>query len=246
MEKRPACRGSVARSKATSTKAASAHDLWQVPRLAIPTLLRRRRCHKMIDMTQSRWVGLQNVEESHRADPISFSIPRSDQRTSLQVGHLVKLIFTADPPSARGLTAERMWVAVQEVRDGRFVGALDNQPSFITNLQPGDAVHFGPEHVAALYTSPSGLKVPYRQFALVSRDLFDDGQFPVEAHRVPPATDDSSGWVVLTRPGDRDPSVRILVQELVARFRILDSILDEPVGTRWGWDSDRLEYVARP
>jgi hypothetical protein len=200
----------------------------------------------MSGMAVSRWAGLQNVETLHRADPVTFSIPRSDQRVSLQVGDLVKLIFTADPPSPAGLTAERMWVAVHDVSDGRFVGLLDNQPSFIADLKPGDAVHFGPEHVAALYTSPSGLRVPYRQFALVSRDLFDDGAFPVEAHRIPPETADSSGWVVLSTSGHRDALARILVQALVARFRILDSILDEPVGTRWAWDSDRLEYVARP
>jgi hypothetical protein len=199
----------------------------------------------MNDVAQSRWVSLQNVEESHRADPVAFSIPRSDQRASLQVGNLVKLIFIADPPSPRGLTAERMWVAVQEVRDGRYVGSLDNQPSFIADLEPGDTVHFGPEHVAALYTSPTGLRVPYRQFAWVSRDLFDAGAFPIEAHRVQPETADSSGWVVLSTPDNRDALEPILVQELVARFRILDSILDEPVGTRWTWDADRLEYVVK-
>jgi hypothetical protein len=200
----------------------------------------------MSDMAASRWVGLESVEERHRADPVTFSIPRSDQRASLQVGDLVKLIFTADPPSSAGLTAERMWVEVREVCEGRFVGALDNQPSFIADLEPGDAVHFGPEHVAALYASPSGLTVPYQLFAMVTRDVLDDGEFPVEAYRTSPEAGDSSGWVVVSGRGDRDALARILVQDLVARFRILDSILDEPVGTRWGWDRDRLEYVARP
>jgi hypothetical protein len=64
----------------------------------------------------SRWIGLQNVETSHRRDPITFSIPRSDQREALKAGDLVKLIFQADPPSPAGLTAERMWVEVREVQ----------------------------------------------------------------------------------------------------------------------------------
>ena len=62
----------------------------------------------MNDVAQSRWVSLQNVEESHRANPVAFSIPRSDQRASLQVGNLVKLIFIADPPSPKELTAEQI------------------------------------------------------------------------------------------------------------------------------------------
>jgi hypothetical protein len=63
-------------------------------------------------MTKSRWVGLLNVEHSHRNAPRTFSIPRSDQRTQLKPGDLVKLVFEADPPSSTGLNAERMWVTV--------------------------------------------------------------------------------------------------------------------------------------
>jgi hypothetical protein len=33
----------------------------------------------MSGMAVSRWAGLQNVETVHRADPVTFSIPRSDR-----------------------------------------------------------------------------------------------------------------------------------------------------------------------
>jgi hypothetical protein len=191
----------------------------------------------------SHWIGLQNVEMSHRRDPITFSIPRSDQRTALKLGDLVKLIFEADPPSAAGLTAERMWVEVREVHGRVFVGALDNQPSFIAGLQPGDAVRFGPEHVAALQSSPSGLVVPYRQLALITRDIAESEQFPIEARRLQPTADDSSGWILSSGKGDDGDLRPALVGDLVARFRILDSILDEPVGTAWRWNDERLEYI---
>jgi hypothetical protein len=196
----------------------------------------------------SRWVGLLDVEARRRTSPITFSIPRSDQRASLQVGALVKLIFEADPPSATGLTAERMWVEMREVRDGRFVGALDNEPSFIVDLEPGDAVHFGPEHVAAIYDSPSGLQIPFAKFALVTRDVFEDRRFPVEAYRVEPTAEDSSGWTLIGPEGDAGDTGdlrRVLVGDLIEWFRTLDSILDEPVGTRWTWNPERLEYERR-
>lgn len=196
-------------------------------------------------MTASRWIGLQNVEESHRAAPITFSIPRSDQRASLQVGDLVKLIFEADPPASTGLTAERMWVEVREARDGRFVGSLDNRPAFIADLEPGATVHFGPEHVAAIYASASGLAIPYAHFARVTRDVFEERRFPIEAHRVEPTADDCSGWVLSGEGGDAGDLKRVLVRDLIEWFRILDTILDEPVGTRWVWSPERLEYVRR-
>lgn len=142
-------------------------------------------------MTGPQWVGLQNVEASHREAPRTFSIPRSDQRSRLNVGDLVKLVFEADRPSAKGFTAERMWVEVREIRPSGFVGALDSQPSFISNLQPGDQVEFGPEHVAALRSSASGLELPFGQFALVSRDVAEGESWPAEAYRQVAAAVDS-------------------------------------------------------
>jgi Uncharacterized protein conserved in bacteria (DUF2314) len=194
----------------------------------------------------SRWIGLQDVEAAHRRDPITFSIPRSDQREALKVGDLVKLIFEADPPSPAGLTAERMWVEVREVHGQAFVGSLDNQPSFISDLQPGAVVRFGPEHVATLHTSPTGLRVPYGQSASVSRDVAENGDFPVNARRLEPTAASSSGWILSGRHGEGRGLVSALVDDLIARFRILDSVLDEPVGTSWRWSSERLEYLRGP
>jgi hypothetical protein len=196
-------------------------------------------------MTAPRWIGLQNVEVLHSRSPISFSIPRSDQRRRLKVGDLVKLVFEADRPSATGLTAERMWVEVRAIRDSTFVGALDNTPSFLSNLQPGELITFGPEHVAALQFSPSGLDLPFGLSAIASADLADGRAFPTEAYRESPSDTNSSGWVVLSESGSVG-LVPMQVNDLIARFRILDSILDEPVGTRWRWDSDALEYVRGP
>jgi hypothetical protein len=209
-------------------------------------LCRRHRSEDhALRMKTPRWIGLLDVEALRREAPLTFSIPRSDQRASLKVGDLVKLIFEAEPPSSTGLTAERMWVEVREVGDGRFVGSLDNQPSFIADLEPGATVRFGPEHVAAIYDSPLGLEIPYAKFALVTRDVFEDRRFPIEAHRVEPTAEDSSGWILIGPDGDAGDLRPVLVGDLIEWFRSLDSILDEPVGTRWAWNPERLEYVRR-
>jgi hypothetical protein len=197
-------------------------------------------------MTESRWVRLQNVELSHRRSPISFSIPRSEQRKNLNLGDLVKLVFEADHPSPTGLTAERMWVEVRAIQGSTFVGALDNTPSFLSNLQPGDLITFGPEHVAALQFSPSGLDLPHGLTAVASADLFAGRAFPTAAYREPPSDTNSSGWVILSDAGAGVGLVPRQVNDLIASFRILDSILDEPVGTRWRWDSESLEYIGGP
>ena len=196
-------------------------------------------------MTEARWVGLDDVEEAHRRAPRTFSIPRSDQRSALKVGDMVKLVFLADRPSSEGHTAERMWVEVTEVGDGTYVGALDNQPTFLSGLNPGDSVTFEARHVAAQWRSPSGLDVPYQQTARVSRAVVEAERWPAWAERTPTADSSWSGWTILAE-GEVTSGADLLslrVDELVRRFRILDSVLDEPYGTRWRWDSERLEYV---
>jgi hypothetical protein len=81
---------------------------------------------------------------------------------------------------------------------------------------------------------------------LITRDIAESGQLPVEARRMPPTAKDSSGWILSGRNGDGRALQPALVDYLIARFRILDSILDEPVGTAWQWDVESLEYVRIP
>jgi hypothetical protein len=197
-------------------------------------------------MTAPKWLGLQDVVAAHRAAPRTYSIPRADQRTRLRVGDVVKLVFEVDLPAHNGPTAERMWVEVREVWRDRYVGALDNQPSFISDLKPGDLIEFGPEHVNALYRSSSGLALPHGLFALVSVDVATGGAWPTEARREPPMSPESSGWVVRGPKGDDSELVQMPIDDLLQQFRVLDSVLDEPVGSRWIWDVSELEYRHQP
>lgn len=194
-------------------------------------------------MQQPRWTGLKDVEAAHREAPRTFSIPRSDQRRSLRPGDVAKLVFEADRPSDRGFTAERMWVEVREVRPGGYAGELSNHPSFLAGLEPGARVTFGPQHVAALEVSPSGLDLPYGLHARVSPEIARDEGWPMAAVRHPPAGIDSSGWIVLAHDESDRELVPMLVDDLLYQYPVLDSILDEPVGTSWRWDDEALEYV---
>jgi hypothetical protein len=193
-------------------------------------------------MTEPRWVGLQDAEAAHREAPRTFSIPRSDQRNGLRPGDRVKLVFEADRPSPSGFTAERMWVEVREVRPGGYVGELANHPAFLAGLRPGTMVEFGARHVAALQDSPSGLELPCGLYARVSPGIAQGREWPVAAFRTPTAPD-SSGWVVLASEEPGAGLVPMLIDDLIDQYRVLDSILDEPVGTGWRWDPDTLEYV---
>jgi hypothetical protein len=195
---------------------------------------------------------LQDVEAEHRLHPRTYSIPRSEQRLVLKVGQLVKLVFLVDPQTSGGATGERMWVCVKEAKDGQYIGSLDNKPRIITTLNLGDDIHFGPEHVAALDCHPEGYRLPYGKYAIVNKSILDEGGWPSRVIRNPPPDDSFSGWWILTgkesqaEMTDHNNFEPILVDELISQFRVLDSVLDEPVGTQWEWSDSESEYVRAP
>jgi hypothetical protein len=160
----------------------------------------------------------------------------------LRPGDVVKLVFEADRPSEKGWTAERMWVIVREQVGPGFVGELNNIPSFISDLTCGDLIEFQPRHVCALDKSPSGLDLPWGFFAHVSPSIAAGTAWPDIARRLNPEAPSSSGWII-TEGVPTGALVPVLVDDLIASYRVLDSVLDEPVGTSWRWSSERLEYV---
>jgi hypothetical protein len=218
--------------------------VWRfLARLIVSGAPEARRKEEAGGMQQPKWTGLTDVEAVHREAPRTFSIPRSDQRRSLRPGDVVKLVFEADRPSDRGFTAERMWVEVREVRPDGYVGELSNRPSFLAGLEPGARVTFGPQHVAALEVSPSGLDLPYGLHARVSPEIARGEGWPMAAIRHPADDPGSSGWEIVAREDPGGELVPMLVDDLLQQYRVLDTILDEPVGTSWRWYDEAMEYV---
>lgn len=94
---------------------------------------------------------LANGEELHAEHPHTFEIPTRSRRESLVPGDLAKLVFKVVDPVGDEPGAERMWVIVQQVMGGRYVGTLDNDPYAITTIAADDPVEFGPEHVIQIW-----------------------------------------------------------------------------------------------
>ena len=198
-------------------------------------------------MNAAHFSGLLDAEERHRADPMTFSIPRSDIRRSLGLGSRVKLLFavgTDDPPSA-----ERMWVEVTQVLGKRYVGQLANEPVAIADLEFGDEVTFGPEHVAAIWRE-TGHEPGPEQYAIVSSRVWQDGAIPERTIRMDTPDPSASGWILFAAddpgwpPDDLAGFEPVTHAALTDRFRVFDSVEDEPPGTAWRWDHGRSEWVS--
>ena len=195
----------------------------------------------------ARFTRLLDAEVRHRADPWSFSIPRSDVRATLQPGDTVKLLFGAGIDGSEGV--ERMWVEVVELTPDGYVGRLENEPVAIRDLEPGSLVGFEPRHVAAIWRETPAGPSP-ADIAIVSDRIWVDGELPSLAVRLPETASGFSGWVVLAAddpevpPSDLAGFRPVSHDALTDRYRAFDSIEDEAPGSRWRWDTDALEWMA--
>jgi len=190
----------------------------------------------------SNTYNLDNAEALHRENPRSFSIPRSEQRANLKVGQSAKLIFIS-ATSSGPYSAERMWVEVVTAKKGSYVGKLDNTPTVISGLKIGDEVIFGPEHVIAVIL-PDEYQLPYGKYALVSDDIAEGNAWPNFVEKLATTDRLDSGWRVSSDVNtDKDLSlIKISVDDLLGKFAVLDSVLDEPDHGLWLWDQQHLEY----
>lgn len=188
---------------------------------------------------------LEDVEAVHRAHPRSFSIPRRDQRYNLRPGQLVKLIFLLDAPVGNAPGAERMWVEVRDVVNGRYTGTLESQPIYIANIGLGDPVEFGPEHVAGIYHESPEHEFPFGKTLLVSKAIVSGDAWPHRLIRQTPTDVNSSGWLIYGAPLEADTREHVVVssvEDILRQYMVLDSVLDETVGTAWRWNEQLAEY----
>ena len=113
-----------------------------------------RATHTRPSLDADGWM-LVSAEERHAANPETFEIPSRTDRETLVPGVAAKLLFhieTREANRAVDRGVDRMWVIVRAVGPDGYVGVLDNDPgrSEGLNLHEGDAIVFGPEHVAAI------------------------------------------------------------------------------------------------
>jgi uncharacterized protein YegJ (DUF2314 family) len=102
---------------------------------------------------------LVSAEERHAAHPDTFFIPSREKRASLSAGTGVKLLFDIETKANgrvidRGI--DRMWVIIKARSGSGYIGILDNNPGIAENLNlnEGDAIVFGPEHICEISKPP--------------------------------------------------------------------------------------------
>lgn len=99
-------------------------------------------------MTQS-W-HLVNADEIAQKSKYTFYKPSQRIIEQLQTGNICKLIFEFESDNPEHPRAERMWVIIDSIDNGKFAGHLDNTPLYIEDLKVGDTIEFQTEHIIDL------------------------------------------------------------------------------------------------
>lgn len=146
--------------------------------------------------------SLEDVERRAQKYGDSFFIPSREVRTGLKPGSRVRLHFILAAPGPGEPRTERLWVKVGKVRiaEAGYEGSLVTQPVYIKELNAGDQIEFGAEHIAqTMLVQENGQWLPYSdKLALVSAMCFVPGEAFRCIYREKPECDEDSGWRIFT------------------------------------------------
>lgn len=189
--------------------------------------------------------SLENVQVEHQKNPRHFLIPSQEEINQLKLGDQVRLIFVLDTVLENGCRAERMWVELTEIRNGKFKGRLTNQPAYITSIQLGDELDFAREHIASLMVPT--LNLDTQKGAMITKDCFLRREINWAIHDAPHHPQDS-GWQFFTgfeSQEDLDDSSKITIislEDALEMEPLLETILDKN-GEAYVYQAEQNAFV---
>ena len=203
-----------------------------------------------LDAMNPSW-HLENADPIAAASKYTFYKPSRRIIATLAPGHICRLIFAFDSDDPTYPAAERMWVLILEIDNGRFSGTLTNQPVYIKDLHIGDEVEFGPEHIIDLDVPDDepDLAAQYAGKCLATRRIIDEHQRVGYLYREEPlpgkaAGQQDSGWRLMEGDEEQayiDDPANLDFVSLGAILNHDDAfvhLLDEPVGSAFALDPD--------
>ena len=139
---------------------------------------------------------LEDAARQAAAYKYTFYKPGPEEIAQIRPGENVKLIFLFDSDDPAAPNAERMWVVVDAIDgSGGFTGRLDNNPRWITDLNPGDPVEFRDVHIINTeHDNPHNIVNRYLPRCYVTQRVLREGSPVGYLYREEPDNDKDSGW----------------------------------------------------
>lgn len=186
----------------------------------------------------------------------TFYKPSQSLINRLQVGNLVKLIFRFETDTPNQPGAERMWVEITAIQNGKYSGTLANDPYYIKDLKHKDVLAFEARHIIQVYdldeTEPHFTEKYLHRCIATQKVLYENTKIKYFYRQESLGELQNgiydTGWVFMA--GDETDEYLENVENLhmVSLGAVLNKddsfvhLLDEPVGSAFGWDENLGKY----
>jgi len=182
----------------------------------------------------------------------TFFKPPRETIAMVKAGEVVKLIFVFESEDPEAPRAERMWVVVESIEaDGRFIGRLDNQPSWIKDLKLADQVTFDASNIINTeHDDDDNLVERYIKRCFVTNRILKDGARVAYLYREAPENERDSGWRFTANDesdeymDDSKNVALVSVGAVLSRDDSFVHLLDSPEGSSFVWNASTQSYVA--
>ena len=148
------------------------------------------------DFVRNRSWKLEDAQKISVEFPYTFHKPSKEVVSLLKAGNQAKLIFQFESDAPEVPSAERMWVAITEVKNGIYSGYLDNDPANIVDLKHKDIIEFRECHIIDTDLDDPVVSITdkYIKRCFVTNNILYEARPVGYLYREEPDHDDDSGW----------------------------------------------------
>lgn len=167
-------------------------------------------------------------------------------------GEVVKLIFVFESDDPEAPRAERMWVLVDAIgANGKFVGRLNNHPSWIKDLKLDDQITFDASNIINTeHDDDDNLVERYIKRCYVTNRILKDGVRVGYLYREAPDNERDSGWRFTANDesdeymGNSKNLAFVSVGAVLSKDDSFIHLLDAPEGSSFVFDERTQSFVT--
>lgn len=195
---------------------------------------------------------LENADEIAAEKKYTFFKSPRETIALVTPGEVVKLIFVFESEDPEAPRAERMWVLVDTIEpNGKFIGRLNNHPSWIKDLKLDDEVTFDATNIINTeHDDDDNLVERYIKRCYVTNRILKDGARVGYLYRETPDNERDSGWRFTANDesdeymDDSKNTAFVSIGAVLSKDDSFIHLLDSPEGSEFAFDVRTQSFVA--
>ncbi|MES2319055.1 MAG: DUF2185 domain-containing protein [Pseudomonadota bacterium] len=195
---------------------------------------------------------LENADTTAAENKYTFFKSPRETIALVTPGEVVKLIFVFESEDPDAPRAERMWVLVDSIEpSGKYVGRLNNHPSWIKDIKLDDPVTFDATNIINTeHDDDDNLVERFIKRCYVTNRVLKDGAKVGYLYREAPDNERDSGWRFTANDesdeymDDSKNTVFVSVGAVLSKDDSFIHLLDSPEGSSFAFDARTQSFTA--